>query len=111
MAALRIIIEHSLEWNSSSFLKFVDFEKTFDNLDREVLWNLMAHYGIPQKFINIIRNSYNNMQCRVIHDFVPLEMFLALHIFPRMLKMTLALLILFFTSASMPSSIFTMLPR
>ena len=68
MAALRIIIEHSLEWNSSSFLKFVDFEKTFDNLDREVLWNLMAHYGIPQKFINIIRNSYNNMQCRVIHE-------------------------------------------
>jgi replication initiation and membrane attachment protein DnaB len=54
MAALRIIIEHSLEWNSSSFLKFVDFEKTFDSLDREVLWNLMAHYGIPQKFINII---------------------------------------------------------
>ena len=28
----------------------------------------MAHYGIPQKFINIIRNSYNNMQCRVIHE-------------------------------------------
>jgi hypothetical protein len=44
------------------------FEKTFDILDREVLWNLMTHYGIPQKFINIIRNSYNNMQCRVIHE-------------------------------------------
>ena len=28
----------------------------------------MAHYGIPQKFINIIMNSYNNMQCRVIHE-------------------------------------------
>jgi hypothetical protein len=28
----------------------------------------MAHYGIPQKFINIIRNSYNNMQCRIIHE-------------------------------------------
>ena len=68
MAALRIIIEQSLEWNSSLFLKFVDFEKTFDSLDREVLWNLMAHYGIPQKFINIIRNSYNNMQCGVIHE-------------------------------------------
>jgi hypothetical protein len=37
-------------------------------LYREVLGNLMAHYGIPQKFINIIRNSYNNMQCRVIHE-------------------------------------------
>ena len=63
IAALRIIIEQSLECNTSLFLNFVDFEKAFNNLDREVLWNLMAHYGIPQKFINIIRNSYNNMQC------------------------------------------------
>ena len=45
-----------------------------------------------------------------IFMFVPLEMFLALHTFPRMLKMTLALLILFFTSAAVPPSIFTMLP-
>jgi hypothetical protein len=37
-----------------------------------------------------------------IFIFVPLEMFLALYAFPRMLKMTLALLILFFTSASVP---------
>jgi hypothetical protein len=28
----------------------------------------MAHYGIPQKFIHIIRNSYSNMQCRVIDE-------------------------------------------
>ena len=28
----------------------------------------MAHYGIHQKLINIIRNSYYNMQCRVIHE-------------------------------------------
>jgi hypothetical protein len=38
---------------------------------------------------------------------VPLEMFMALHTFPRMLTMTLALLILFFTSAPVPPSIFT----
>ena len=68
IAALRIIIEQSLEWNTSLYLNFVDFEKAFDSLDREVLWNLMALYGIPQKFINIIRNSYSNMQCRVIHE-------------------------------------------
>ena len=68
IAALQIIIEQSLECNISLFLNFVDFEKAFDNLEREVLWNLMALYGIPQNFINIIRNSYNNIQCRVIHE-------------------------------------------
>ena len=68
IVALRIIIEQSLEWNTSLLLNFVDFEKAFDSLDREISWNLMGHYGIPQKFINIIRNSYNKMQCRVIHE-------------------------------------------
>ena len=33
IAALRIIIEQSLEWNTSLFLNFVDFEKAFDSLD------------------------------------------------------------------------------
>ena len=37
IAAPRIIIEQSLEWNTSLFLNFVDFEKAFDSLDREVL--------------------------------------------------------------------------
>ena len=33
IAALRIIIEQSLEWNTSLFLNFVDFEKAFDSLE------------------------------------------------------------------------------
>jgi hypothetical protein len=72
-----IFVSEGLLFNANSAIfqlyhgenkNFVDFEKAFDSLDREVLCNLMAHYGIPQKFINIIRNSYNNMQCRVIHE-------------------------------------------
>ncbi|KAH9518668.1 hypothetical protein Btru_005917 [Bulinus truncatus] len=34
---------------------FVDFEKTPDSVDRDVVWNLMAHYGIPPNFIAIIQ--------------------------------------------------------
>ena len=33
IAALRIIIEQSLDWNTSLFLNFVDFEKAFDSLE------------------------------------------------------------------------------
>ena len=47
---------------------FVDFTKAFDNLDREVLWQLMRHYGIPEKFIAIIRNTYTGVQSKVIHE-------------------------------------------
>jgi len=68
IATLRIILEQSQEFKSSLYVTFIDFEKAFDSLDREVLWQLMRHYGIPEKFISIIQNTYNGMQCKVIHE-------------------------------------------
>ena len=37
ITTLRIIIEQSKEWNSSLYVNFIDFEKAFDSIDREVL--------------------------------------------------------------------------
>ena len=44
IATLRIIIEQSLEWNSGLFLAFIDFEKAFDSVDREAMWQILQHY-------------------------------------------------------------------
>lgn len=68
IATLRIIIEQSIEWNSSVYVNFIDFEKAFDSVDREILWKLTAHYGIPAKIINIIRSTYQGMRCQVLHE-------------------------------------------
>ena len=68
IATLRIIIEQSIEWQSSLYLTFVDFEKAFDSLDRETIWKLMQHYGIPQKLINIIQHLYEDSSCQIIHN-------------------------------------------
>ena len=46
----------------------MDFEKAFDSVDRETLWKLLGHHGIPQKIINLIRNTYEPSTCQVIHD-------------------------------------------
>lgn len=67
IATLRIILEQSQEFKSPLYTVFLDFEKAFDSLDREVLWQLMKHYGIPEKFITIIKNIYSGIQCRIIH--------------------------------------------
>ncbi|XP_070183560.1 uncharacterized protein [Littorina saxatilis] len=40
----------------------------FDSVDRETIWRLMHHYGIPQKFINIIQHLYEDSTCQVIHN-------------------------------------------
>ena len=68
VATLRIIVEQSIEWNSSLYVNFVDYEKTFDSLDRETLWKILRHYGVPMKLVNMIKNSYEGISRRVIHD-------------------------------------------
>ena len=68
IATLRIIVEQSLEWNSSLYVNFVDYEKAFDSVDRETLWQLLRHYGVPLKLVGLIKNSYAGMTCRVVHN-------------------------------------------
>ena len=68
IATLCIILEQSHVFNSSLYTVFVDFAKAFDSLDREVLLQLMRHYGIPEKCISILRNTYRGMQSKVIHE-------------------------------------------
>ena len=68
IATLRIILEQSIEWNSSLYICFVDYEKAFDSLDRESLWKLMRHYGIPSKLVALVRNSYIGMSTKVVHE-------------------------------------------
>ncbi|CAH8624379.1 unnamed protein product [Schistosoma haematobium] len=64
IATLRIIVEQSVEWNSSLYINFIDYEKGFD---RRTLWKLLRHYGVPEKIVNIVRNSYDGLQCKVVH--------------------------------------------
>ena len=72
-ATLRIIVEQSLEWNSPVFVTIVDYEKA--SINRIVLWKLLRHYGIPEKYIILIQKSYKKHTCRVIHNGVLSELF------------------------------------
>ena len=35
-------------------------------IDRQTLWKLLRHFGIPKKITSIIQNSYEGMTCRVV---------------------------------------------
>ncbi|VDO56728.1 unnamed protein product [Schistosoma margrebowiei] len=67
IATPRIIVEQSIEWNSSLYINFIDYEKAFDSMDRTTLWKLLRHYGVPQKIVNIIQNSYDGLYCKIVH--------------------------------------------
>ena len=47
---------------------FIDFRAAFDSVDREMMYKLMKHYGLPQKVLNVIRNSYEGFKCCVMAE-------------------------------------------
>ena len=46
----------------------VDHLVLFYSVDHRTLWKILRHYGIPEKFIAIIQQSYYNSQTREIHN-------------------------------------------
>nr|CAI5855303.1 unnamed protein product [Callosobruchus analis] len=67
IATATIIIEQTLEMNSKLMMVFIDFEKAFDSVNHHQLWNILEHFGLPQKIINLIKAMYNQATCQIFH--------------------------------------------
>jgi len=65
---LRVIIEQSLEFQSPLYMLFVDYQTAFDSLNRAWIWEELKVRALPSKFINIIKEGYEDFRCRVIHE-------------------------------------------
>ena len=50
------------------YINFIDYKKAFDIVDRETMWKLLRHYGVPEKIISLIRCTFQDMNCRSAHD-------------------------------------------
>jgi hypothetical protein len=68
ISTLRIIIEQSLEFQSPLYLLFVDYQKAFDSMDKRWIWKALEERGLPNKFIKLIQEGYNQFSCRVLHN-------------------------------------------
>ena len=64
---IRIIIEQCAAYKVDLHLLFVDFEKAFDSVRRQCLWVALRRRGVPEKFISMIKSSYDGAKCRVLH--------------------------------------------
>ena len=47
---------------------FVDLQKAYDSVDRELLWQVLARAGIPEAMIEVIRQFHDGMKARVRMD-------------------------------------------
>jgi len=47
---------------------FVDYQRAFDSLNRVWIRDELKVRGLPSKFINIIKEGYEDFNCRVLHE-------------------------------------------
>ena len=70
------ILEQESERRVGLYAHFVDFEKAFDSVHRESLWNIMRSYGIPDKMVRVTVGIYAGFECakksekNCIHQFI-----------------------------------------
>ena len=65
---LRNIIERCIEWQSTIYLNFIDFQKAFDSTDRETMWKILRLYVTPEKIIRVIQALYSDFTYSVLHN-------------------------------------------
>ena len=62
---LRRVIEGAKAQDIPLYITFIDFKKAFDSVDREMMFAIMRHIGIPQKIVNVTRLLYDKSVSQV----------------------------------------------
>ena len=58
-------VQKQLVNNRKLYIAFIDFEKAFDSISRELLWPILVKNGIKGKLYKCIRSMYNNVKARI----------------------------------------------
>lgn len=62
---LKQLIETHIEYNKELYIAFIDQEKAFDRVDRNLLWQIMAQYGVSEHLISLCKSLYSNCRTTV----------------------------------------------
>jgi len=64
------LLQTHREFNKPLWIAYVDLKSAFDSVDRESLWLLLHRHGIPDKFIQLMKDCiltraavYWQMEC------------------------------------------------
>ena len=61
LLTLRALIEQNKDLKRTTFCCFVDFEKAFDTVPRDLLWQRLFEVGIPRPLIHATRELYGQV--------------------------------------------------
>jgi len=59
------IFEKSWEYAKYVYACFVDFEKAYDRVPREKLWEVLREYGVDRRLLLAVKSLYSCSEVRV----------------------------------------------
>ncbi|KAL8593996.1 hypothetical protein ACOMHN_028982 [Nucella lapillus] len=62
---IKILIEKHLQHHRDLFPNFIDFEKAFDQVWHDGLWQVMRNYNIDSNIIDVIKALYGDSKSAV----------------------------------------------
>ena len=68
MFVVRRLQELGRTSNTSLDICFIDLAKAYDSVDRVLLWEVLARFGVPPRMVKVIRMFHDGMRARVQWD-------------------------------------------
>jgi hypothetical protein len=62
---IRQILQKKWKYNGTVHRPFIDFQKAYDTVKREVLYNILLEFGIPKKLVRLIKMCLNETYSKV----------------------------------------------
>ena len=63
--SIRQLQEKCHEEKKNLYMAFIDLSKAFDTVNRELLWRVLQKFGVPAKYLSVLRQFHDGMQARV----------------------------------------------
>ena len=68
MFVVRRLQELARKKDTSLYMCFIDLTKAYDSVDRSLLWDVLARFGVPPRMLAVIRQFHDGMQACVRLD-------------------------------------------
>ena len=68
MVVVRRLQELARKKDTPLYLCFIDLIKAYDSADRTLLWDVLAHFGVPPRMLAVIRQFHDGMQACIRLD-------------------------------------------
>ncbi len=62
---LKTVMEKCREFNKPLNMCFVDIQKAYDSVNRELLWKICRHYGVTEKIVKLLQLIHKNTRAKV----------------------------------------------